>query len=610
MILALSALPCMGKATSYDVIVAGAGTGGFGTVIQAARGGCNVLLLEQSDYLGGQMAAAGVGTMDEGTTRIRDYGLYGEFCRLVSAYYAKCGLSNNLCYWKNTSFSVEPHVAQKVMYDMIEAANRQGTGHIELMLLSQVRAVHKNGNVVTGVTVETGIGKKKTERFDCRILVDATEYGDVIPLTGAGYLMAKHTDKNIDRQSNIQANTWTAIVKEYPEGIPDKLRVKEKPRNYGMYLWRYKWIQKYAGDNYNVYANPTSWNTVVHYRGMPDSGRKGEPDYIVKTSLNIAQNDVNTKVIDCIDPNARFAKEVELRTKTLGLLYYLQNELGLNWSVDPGEGFDTPYNRANIDRIIELDPSFAPFRDILVNFPVHPYVRESYRIIGQHILISSEINREKGPVHFEDAVSLNDYPEDLHGSNKPEDIDTDIDPEAVSRAHISDWNSRCGEFQVPMCCFIPEMIDGFLAAEKNISQSRVANGATRLQPSTINNGQAVGNIAALAVKYGCQPRQVPPILVQWEQVKAKSPLWFIPVTDIVVDSETWNYAQMALVKGYFSLSGGRFYPERLVTGEEISALKEKGRLPGNITGNTSITRRELVKMMIDQELKDALKSVK
>lgn len=606
------ALPCSGKGgSSYDVIVAGAGTGGFGVAIQAARGGCNVLLLEESDYLGGQMAAAGVGTMDEGFRRIRDNGIYREFCSLVSAHYASIGLANNLCYWSTTSFSIEPCVAQKIMYDMIAATNKEGSGHIELMLLSKVTKVLKDGNKVVGATVRTGISKKTEKDFGCSILVDATEYGDVIPLTGARYMIAKHTSDSIDRQSNVQENTWTAIVKEYPEGIPDRLRVKEKPRNYNMYLWRYKWIREYADDPYNVYANPTSWNTVVHYRGMPDSGRKGVPDHIVKTELNISQNDLPFKVNDCINPDARFSREVELRTKTLGLLYYLQNELGLNWSVDPGEGFDTPYNCANIDRIISLDPSFASARDVLVHFPVHPYVRESFRIIGQHILISSEINREKGPARFDDAVSVNDYPEDLHGSNKPEDLDLDLDPDAINRTHISDWNARCGEFQVPMRSFIPESLDGFLAAEKNLSQSRIANGATRLQPSTMNNGQAVGNLAAVAVRYGCQPRRVPAILVQWEQVRAKSPLWFVPIIDVPVASETWNYAQIALVKGYFSLSdGSRFYPERLVGKEELSAFIDRFSLEGCVDRNASITRRALAKLIIDREIQNAAESIR
>ena len=50
---------------SYDVVIAGAGTGGFSAAIQAARLGAKVALIEETDWIGGQMAAAGVSTMDE-----------------------------------------------------------------------------------------------------------------------------------------------------------------------------------------------------------------------------------------------------------------------------------------------------------------------------------------------------------------------------------------------------------------------------------------------------------------------------------------------------------------------------------------------------------------
>src|SRR6185436_9390618 len=71
-----------------------------------------------------------------------------------------------------------------------------------------------------------------------------------------------------------------------------------------------------------------------------------------------------------------------------------------------------------------------------------------------------------------------------------------------------------GPFQVPFEVFIPEKIDGLLPAEKNLSQSRLANGATRLQPVTMLTGQAAGAIAALAVKQGVQPRALRPLQVQ------------------------------------------------------------------------------------------------
>lgn len=595
LVLALSC-SCQVK-QDYDVIIAGGGTGGFAAAVQAARQGCDVLLLEETDWLGGQMSAAGVGTMDEGTPRIREYGIYKEFCDRAADYYAGLGLVNNVCYFKTECISVEPFVGQKIIYDMIDDVNDNYEGHIDVKLISKVVSVKKDGNKVVGATVESGLEDKVRTDYTCHILVDATEYGDVIPLTGARYLVAKHFSDSIDVNSNVQHFTWTAIVKEYDEGVPEELRLNVKPRNYGKYLWKYRWINNYADDLHNVYANPTSWNSIAQYRGMPDSHRPGVQDHTVKTELNVAQNDVHVTVKDCVDPDARLQKDIEMRLKTLGLLYYMQNELGLNWSVDPAEGYDTPYNHYITDKMIEADSTLAPFRNILIHFPVMPYVRESNRIIGQHILISTEISRVSGPEAFEDALALCDYPEDLHGSSKKEDMDLLVDPTGKYGTTMANWDERCGEFQVPFRSFIPEEVDGFLVAEKNISQSRLVNGATRLQPSTMNVGQATGNIAALAVKYGVQPREIPPIHVQFEQVKAKSPLWIKPVSDVTVESEGWNYAQIALANGWFELKDRRrFYPHHRVSEDEFSALVQKY---GLTDVQMPLTRLEMSRLLVD-----------
>ena len=581
----------------YDVIVAGGGTGGFAAAVQAARQGCDVLLLDETDWLGGQMSAAGVGTMDEGTPRIREYGIYKEFCNRAADYYSQLGLVNNLCYFNTECISVEPFVGQKIIYDMIEDANENYDGHIDVRLVSKVVSVKKDGEKIVGVTVESGLEGKSKIDYTCKILVDATEYGDVLPLTGARYLIAKHFSDSIDVNSNIQHFTWTAIVKEYDEGVPEELKVTAKPRDYGKHLWRYKWIQNYADDLHNVYANPTSWNSIAQYRGLPDSQRPGVQDHTVKTELNVSQNDVHIKVKDCVDPQAKLLKDIEMRLKTLGLIYYMQNELGLNWSVDPTEGYDTPYNHYITDRMIEADSTLAQFRNVLIHFPVMPYVRESNRMVGQHILLSTEINRVIGPKAFEDALVLCDYPEDLHGSSKKEDMDLLVDPAGEYKTTMANWDERCGEFQVPFQSFIPEKVDGLLAAEKNISQSRLVNGATRLQPSTMNVGQVVGNIAGLAVKYGVQPREIPSILVQLEQVKAKSPLWFKHISDVTVESDGWNYAQIALARGWFTLKDrNRFYPHHRVSEDEFAALTEKYDLKDV---QMPVTRLEMAKILVN-----------
>src|SRR5580698_8655020 len=73
---------------NYDVVVAGAGTGGTAAALSAARMGAHVALLEETDWIGGQASAAAVSTMDEGSSPIPPSGIYREFLVRMEAYYA------------------------------------------------------------------------------------------------------------------------------------------------------------------------------------------------------------------------------------------------------------------------------------------------------------------------------------------------------------------------------------------------------------------------------------------------------------------------------------------------------------------------------------------
>ena len=59
----------------------------------SVRMGTSVLLLEETDWIGGQMNAAAVTSMDEGGVLVRERGIYREFCQRVEAHYGRLGKS-------------------------------------------------------------------------------------------------------------------------------------------------------------------------------------------------------------------------------------------------------------------------------------------------------------------------------------------------------------------------------------------------------------------------------------------------------------------------------------------------------------------------------------
>ena len=526
----------------YDVIIAGAGTGGCGAAIQAARMGCSVLLVEQTDLVGGQAFAAGVTSMDEGKPFIRDRGLYRELCGLIQAYYEPLGVDFVTAYQRTTP-AAEPRVGRELLLRMLGDA--RGAGTLDLALRTGVTDVKQQGNTIVGVTIACPDGPEQvTRKIACGVLIDATEWGDVLPLTGARYRAGGSTSDKVDPRKQIQNLTWTAVVKQYPAGVPSELRLTTPPPDYDAFLPEFR-ASLALGDPGELGPSPPgepwNWRRFIEYRGMPDSTRKERHNGITRTHLNY-NNDFPVRVADLEDPECRIQTCQKAVLKTLCLLHYMQTELGHDdWSVANDEEYDTPFNRSQVETLIASRPEVAAYRDVLRHFPIMPYVRESRRIVGLHTLTAREIERRPGtPTQFPDTVAVGDYAVDLHGSMKPELLEPEFD-------RIEDIPRKFGErglgpFAIPFRSFIPEKIDGLLAAEKNISQSRLANGATRLQPSTLNMGQAAGAIAALSIKQKTPPRALDPADVQQVLLEAGCPLTLLPVAS-APGSDDWIMQQ-------------------------------------------------------------------
>ncbi|MGV3663634.1 MAG: FAD-dependent oxidoreductase [Prosthecobacter sp.] len=564
----------------YDVVVAGAGTGGCGAAIQAARLGASVLLLEETDYIGGQMNAAAVTSMDEGGTLVRGRGLYRELVQRIEAHYRPLGIDPETAY-QYGHICVEPRVGRKILHEMLQVEK------IDLSLRSRVTKVTKAGDIVTGVEIAIVSGKGTTTQVvQSRVLIDATEWGDVIPMTGARYRVGNCLSDAIDPAQRVQDNTWTAVIKKYPGAVPVAFRLAEKPPGYTDKIHQRFVKTLKLGDEVGTDDRPWSWARFIGYRGMPNSAEGGGTRPITRTHVNF-NNDWPSSVAEIEDPAKRRATERDMRLMTLHLLYYIQNTLGLqDWAVADDEGYDTAYNRAEIDAWLKERPDLAPYRTLFYHFPVIPYVRESRRIVGLHTLCAREIDRRPGhqPVQFENSVAIGDYPVDMHGSMQTRYLELDLDREEDipdkfgSKGH--------GPFAIPFECFIPEKVDGFLPAEKNISQSRMGNGATRLQPHTMLMGQAAGAIAALAVRHGVQPRAVSPVLVQDMLAHAHGPLTYTPVQDVASDKPDWPAIQMVTVRGLLPLEAGKFAPRRVMTAAEAATILAPAKLAGPVTRGT------------------------
>jgi len=533
-------------ASSYDLIIAGGGTGGFGAAMQAARMGLKVLLLEETDWLGGQMAA-GVTTMDEASGwwkyPVRERGIYREFHESMVMYYQTLHKDPLMAYYTyphQTEGGYEPSAVRAVLYGFIKNERARGAT-IDVSLRSRVTAVRKDGEAVRGVAVEfTEARGTNSKQIACKQLIDATEYGDVIPLTGARYRSGNTISPAIDLKAPVQDHTWLAIVREYPEGVPAHLQIKSAPPGYEKLK---KSFGRFAEHGFQVWGPeakglkpPTHWRRYFAWRGLADSaspltGARSSERH-TRAGFN-GGNDYPVTAATLEDPSQRLLDERDGIYRSLSVLYYFQQELGLPWSLAEDEGYNTLYNQQKMKRL-DLRADLLP---LAVHLPQQPYVRESRRIVGLYGLSGNNLEfRDEKAKLFPTSVAMGDYGMDLDHGDTAHSIEPDLDSGELAR--------HSGPFMVPFESFIPEKVDGFIAAEKNISQSRRANGSTRMQPSTMLTGQAAGAIAALAIKQGVQPRGLNPLQVQSALLDAGStlvPRWH---SDIPFRSPTWKATQL------------------------------------------------------------------
>lgn len=542
------------RVMEFDVAVVGAGCGGAAAAIQAARLGMEVAVVEESDWVGGQMTGGGVSTMDD--VRRTRTGIYGEFLRRASAYYDARETPVNTCYWGSDTFAFEPWVAQMTLLDMMREA-----GGVSLFMKTRVLEAKMKGGAVRAALLD-----KDGEKIELRakVFIDATEAGDFIPLTGARY-RAGHGDSSGEIDGVIQDITYVAVIKRYPAGVPEELKFRHRPPHYEEYAPKFREIIAADGGSWPGDA-PFNINVFKAYRGMPDISNPASPlidcgrpetwPLITRSAVNWA-NDYPHHRGGLDGMPARYLEDKEYRreadreamAKTLCFLFYMQNELGMaDWSVDDRQGYGGWFG--NDWR--EWDEMPDDFEPILRHFPPFPYIRESRRIAGVETMTVKDVIRDmklgRTLETKSNAIALGEYPTDIHGLRDKELLDRDLDEDAAIIPPDTEWKG--GLFQIPIGALIPEKVDGLLAAEKNISVSRIVNGSTRLQPVTMLTGQAAGALAAVSVREGVRPRDVRAIDVQSPLLDARDRLSLYSFDDVPQDSVWWKGVELSMLYGY------------------------------------------------------------
>jgi len=435
------------EAVYYDVVIIGGGTSGISAGIQSARMGIKTLIVEQYDWLGGMLTSAGVSAFD-GNYKLKG-GFWSEFRDSLNSYYGgegalKTGWVSNVLF--------EPSVGNKIF--------------------KQIAGKEKNLNIwyrslpVTYQKLEDNSWKieinkdGKTHKIHSKVIIDATELGDVAKELGVRYdvgmdsrLITGESIAPLEENDIIQDLTYVMILKEY-----DKDMTIAKPQGYNPALF-------YCSTTNDKCISPKEKNRLWSPEKMITYGKLPNKKYMI--NWPIEGNDYYLNLVD-MNPNQREEALKKAKNISLSFLYYIQTELGYN-------------------KLALADDEF-PTEDKL---PFIPYHRESRRIEG---LVRFTVNHVTNPYDqkqklYRTSIGVGDYPVDHHHGRYS------------GWAELPDLHFYpIPSYGLPLGVMIPKDVKGLIVAEKSISVTNIVNGSTRLQPVVLQIGQAAGILAALAVK--------------------------------------------------------------------------------------------------------------
>lgn len=490
----------MKRELNCDVLVAGGSLGGVAAALSACRLGQTVIMTEQCRWIGGQLTSQGVSAPDE-QPWIESFGGTETYCRLrngIRQYYrlhyplvSDARLKSRLNPGNGHVSKVchEPRVGLAVIEQMLAPFVSSG----QLTILTQHKPVSAT---VKGDKVESvsflDLRDGKTQTVSAEFVLDATELGDLLPLTGTEYVSGSESQADTG-EPHALPTADPEIVQSFTvcffmDYRPHENWVIDKPDEYDHFkkAQPLQWVhphpvtlqpRKYClfdsldGDGYPLWK----------YRRVIDKTNFEEDCFPSDVCLvNWPHNDFMEG--NLIDKDEATQELLIKRAKNLSrsLLYWMQTE-----APRPDGGIGYPELR--------LRPDMTDTADGLCQYP---YIRESrrikpvFRVTEQHV--ASALRPDGKAEVFKDSVGIGLYRIDLH-------------PASNGNPYI---DIGCCPFQIPLGALIPQRITNLIPACKNIGTTHITNGSYRLHPVEWNIGESAGALASFCLQYEVPPQAV------------------------------------------------------------------------------------------------------
>jgi hypothetical protein len=159
----------------------------------------------------------------------------------------------------------------------------------------------------------------------------------------------------------------------------------------------------------------------------------------------------------------------------------------------------------------------------------------------------------------------------MHGSKGPDDFESEFG-ESLADVDINDQ----GPFPIPFGSFVPRDGRRLVAAEKNLSMSRLVSGAVRVHPSVTAVGEAAGVIAALSWKLRIAPNAVSYRAAQVSMLRHGALLLPYPIAGIPAGHRDYPAVSLAVLNRRVSFRIDNVTNTVRLTSTQLAAAKAIG----------------------------------
>jgi len=504
---AISVFGCKGTKRdvhSFDVVVVGGTSSGVVAAVQAARMGKSVVLVEQSQHLGG-LTSGGLGATDIGNKKAIS-GIAREFYGRIYQHYSKDDAwvyQERRQYrtgeksWdeEKTWWMFEPHVAEAIFKALIDEANVTVCYGERLDLKSGVR---KEGTRIQAVTMESG------KEFVGRMFIDATYEGDLMAKAGVSYTVGREANAKYGETLNGVAtkqaryHQFDKPVDPYRKpgdpssgllgGVHGEGPGEEGEADHRVQAYNFRMCLTDVPENRVAFAKPKDYDELRYelllryyeagYDKIPWSPRM-MPNRKTDTNNNHGFSTDNIGM-NYNYPEADYAEREKI------IAEHTSYQKGLMWTLANHPRVPEEIRR----QVSRWGLSKDEFGDN-DNWPHQLYVREARRMVSDYVM--GEQNCRGGRIAA-DAVGLGAYGMDSHNTQRYVDKngyvrnEGDVQvggfkPYPISYRCIIPKEEECSNLLVPVC----------------LSASHIAFGSIRMEPVFMVLGQSAATAGCLAI---------------------------------------------------------------------------------------------------------------